>query len=225
MNEVAFVQQREPDWRRLSFLSDKADVSPANLTANELHEFVQLYRKCSSDLALVRTKSNNLQLIDFLNDLVAKAYSSLYRSRRKPIGKAIGEAIALSARTVRKLRWFVVASVATFLAAIAFGFAGMTINPDLRDALEPQQLKPAFEQWKRPLESERDASESIIATGFYDSNNPRVAIMEGSVAVATFGIGSAFFIWGNGVILGTLAYETMTVGRLGHLLIWIAPHG
>ena len=29
----------------------------------------------------------------------------------------------------------------------------------------------------------------------------------------------------DGVILGTLAYETMTVGRLGHLLIWIAPHG
>src|SRR2546423_8220152 len=142
MNEVAVEQQREPDWRRLSFLSDKADVSPANLTANELHEFVQLYRKCSSDLALVRTKSNNLQLIDFLNDLVAKAYSSLYRSRRKPIGKAIGEAIALSARTVRKLRWLVVASGDSFLAAVLFGFSVMTINPDPRDGVAPPQPQP-----------------------------------------------------------------------------------
>lgn len=225
MNEVLFVQQREPDWQRLTYLSEKADVSPTLLTPDELHEFIRLYRKCSSDLAKVRTKSNNVQLIDFLNDLVARAYSSLYRTRRKPILQAIQEAIVLSARTVRKVRWFVVASVLTFFGGILFSFFGVQYNADLKDALEPKELRPVFGQWKSPIEHERDAQESILATGLYDANNPRVAIMEGSVAASTFGIGSAMFLWENGVILGTLAYEVSTVGRLPHLLIWIAPHG
>src|SRR5205085_2799767 len=61
MNEVLFVQQREPDWKRLWTLTDKADASPVNLSAQEIDEFVRLYRRVSKDLAIVRTRSNNLQ--------------------------------------------------------------------------------------------------------------------------------------------------------------------
>jgi WD40 repeat protein len=55
MNEQAFLQKREGDWRRLTLLCDKADASPSKLTPTELREVVRLYRRASTDLALVRT--------------------------------------------------------------------------------------------------------------------------------------------------------------------------
>ena len=54
MNEMAFVEKREPDWKRLTFLCDRADATIKNLKPEELHEFVRLYRRVSADLALVR---------------------------------------------------------------------------------------------------------------------------------------------------------------------------
>ncbi|MEQ1936195.1 MAG: hypothetical protein ABL962_20255, partial [Fimbriimonadaceae bacterium] len=94
MNEVAFVTQREPEWKRLHALCDKADVSPKNLTSEELRELISLYRKASSDLAQTRTQSGNLQLIEFLNDLVGRAYLALYRPTRPGFFKSLGNAIA-----------------------------------------------------------------------------------------------------------------------------------
>jgi hypothetical protein len=78
MNEVAFVERREPDWKRFTVLCDKADASPAHLAPAEFQEFVRLYRRLSSDLALVRTRSSNLQLIEFLNDLVGSGGARLW---------------------------------------------------------------------------------------------------------------------------------------------------
>jgi uncharacterized membrane protein SpoIIM required for sporulation len=225
MNEVAFITEREPDWKRLSYLTDRADISPQNLTEQELAEFVQIYRRASRDLALVRTKSSNLQLIDFLNDLVAKAYSTLYRSQRRPFFAALGEAIVLSAVTVRKLRAFVLASVIVFAAGITFAAVGSAYSPGLRSVFTPEEFKSSFEQWKSGNFEERSAQESLTATSFYSSNNPRVAIIEGAIAAGTFGIGSAAMVWQNGAILGALAYQTSQVGKLQHLLIWLAPHG
>ena len=53
MNEVLFVERREPDWKRLNFLTARADASPTNLQPEELEEFVRLYKRVSGDLAKV----------------------------------------------------------------------------------------------------------------------------------------------------------------------------
>jgi uncharacterized membrane protein SpoIIM required for sporulation len=225
MNEVAFVEQREPDWRRLSYLSEKADVSPRNLSPQEFQEFVRLYRRSASDLAAVRTKSNNLQLIDFLNDLVGRAYSTLYRSKRKPFLASIGDAIALSAQTVRRLRWFVLASALTFLGGTAFAYIGVANNPDLYEHFEPAGMKDSIDQWVSGKENETNVSRSTLMTGFYSANNIRVAIIESSISAASFGVGSFYMLWTNGAMTGSLAHRTAKVGRLGHLLTWISPHG
>src|SRR5690242_5273802 len=120
MNEVAFVKKRESDWQRLTHLCDAADVSVSKLKPEEFHEFIRLYRRVSADLAAARTRSNNIQLINFLNDVVARAYGILYRSPRKSFGKSIGEALVMSASTVRRCRWFVLTSFLIFVISGLF---------------------------------------------------------------------------------------------------------
>lgn len=223
MNEVAFIESRTPDWQRLSQLVEKADVSPKNLTPDELQEIIRLYRNCSTDLAVVRTRSNNLQVIGFLNDLVARCYSCLYRPKRTSFFASIGEGIALAAQTVRRMKAFVLASVLTFLLGVAFAFVCCGQSRELRNAFEPQ--KDLLSEWKKKKLPERNLEESGFMASIYASHNPSISIMMAAVGAGTFGVGSAYMLWQNGAIMGSLAYEMNTVNGLPFLLTSIMPHG
>lgn len=225
MNETAFVSKREPDWKRLTFLCDLADATVKNLKPEELHEFVRLYRRVSGDLALVRTKSTNLQLIDFLNDLVGRAYTTLYRSPRKPFFKAIGDAIALSAQTVRRRRHFVYASTLLFFGSCVFSFLLMQHVPETQQYFVAEEMRENFDSWKQGDFQQRDGAMSVEMTAHYATNNPIASIMTASLATSTFGIGTAYSVFFNGTIIGALSYEMHTVGKLGFLWASIMPHG
>ncbi len=225
MNETAFVSKREPDWKRLTFLCDRADATIKNLKPEELHEFVRLYRRVSADLALVRTKSTNLQLTDFLNDLAGRAYTTLYRSPHKPFFKAIGDAIALSAQTVRRRRFFMYASTLLFFGSCVFSFLLMQNVPETQQYFVPEEARKNFDGWKEGRFEERESSVSIEMTAHYATNNPMASIMTSSLAASTFGVGTAYLIYNNGTLIGALSYEMNTVGKLGFLWASIMPHG
>lgn len=225
MNEMAFVQKREPDWRRLTHLCDRADVTIKNLKPEELHEFVRLYRRVSADLALARTKSTNLQLIDFLNDLAGRAYATLYRSPRKPLLKVLGNSIALGAQTVRRCRYFVFASVLLFFGSAVLSFFLMRFVPETREYFVSEEMRPLFEDWKEGKHEERTGGMSVEMTAVYATNNPMVSIITGAAAASTFGIFTAERLYENGAILGALSYEMDTVGKLGFLWASVMPHG
>ncbi|HRF60430.1 MAG TPA: stage II sporulation protein M [Fimbriimonadaceae bacterium] len=224
MHEAEFVQQREPDWRRLSVLCDKADVSPARLERAELTEFVRLYRRASADLAWARSLSANTELAAFLNGLVGRAYGILYRRPRIRLLPALQSILATGAQVVRRRAWFIFASLAIFLFGIfstAFIFA---TRPDLTHYFI-QPGDPNLEHWKKGEFEERDVSTAFAATGMYSTNNPTVALRIGTFSAATFGFGTFYFMYANGALLGAYGYELAQVGHLDFLLVNVAPHG
>lgn len=225
MNEVAFVEKREPEWKRLAYLTDRADIGPRNLTPEELREFVLLYRRVSSDLAKARTSSSNLELVEFLNDLVGRAYMCMYRPKRGSVLKAIGIAVETYARTVRKLRAFVWFSIAVFLIGVFGVYHLLRARPDLREHFVAPQMEGVFKQWAEGDMEERSGSESILATSMYSANNPFVAMYTGGKAVGSFGILTTQLLFQNGAMLGALANDVAKVGRLGYLIVRVTPHG
>jgi len=225
MNEQGFVDRREVDWKRLSALCDAADSSMKRLSGADLREFIRLYRKVSTDLALARTKSTNIPLISYLNDLAGRAYGILYRSPRKPFWATLLATVALSTQTVRRNRWFLVTSASIFFGSALFIFGLMSWVPDVRDQLIPPAMEKNFDGWKKGEFEEHSGSESMEMTGFYASNNPRTAIITGAVGAGSFGIVSVYLLFQNGAILGALAHEVAPLGKLGFLLSSISPHG
>jgi uncharacterized membrane protein SpoIIM required for sporulation len=226
VNEQAFVGKRDEDWRRLSEILDKADGKGLHtLTGDEVRECVRLYRRVNRDLAVARTKSRNAALIEYLNQLVGRAYGILYRSPRPDIWPAILNGIAVAAQTVRRRKWFVLASASVFFGSWLFVMFLLATVPDTRSALISPEMEPLFEQWKTGRHSDKSGSESAAMYGMYASNNPRVAIMAAAVGAATFGFGSLYLLYMNGALIGALAHEMATVGHLGFLLSSIAPHG
>ncbi len=225
MNEQGFVDRKDVDWKRLSALCDIAERGIKKMTAEELREFIRLYRRVSTDLAIARTQSSNAPLINFLNDLVGRAYGILYRAPRKPLQKVLYEAVATAAQTMRRNRWFVLTSALIFFGSAVFVYNIMNWAPATRSVLIPSGMEHVFDAWKSGKFEARTGSQSGMMAGFYASNNPRTAIITGAVGAGSFGLVSVFLLFQNGAILGSLAHEVAPLGKLGFLLSSISPHG
>lgn len=225
MNETEFFERRESAWQQLAQACDRAESSPQHLNNHDLEQFVRLYREVSGDLARVQAEGTNQDLEGFLNQLVGRAYGILYRRRRQRVGPTVLRAIATAAQTVRRRAGFIAVAVAFFLAGTTFGAAVLGLRPDLRVYLVPPGMEPVFESWRTGQHDPKTGSDSLGMMGFYASNNPRVAITAASVAAGTFGVGTAYILWSNGVLLGSLGQDVARVGHLDHLLVSIGPHG
>ena len=200
-------------------------MSPVNLNSEMLREFVRLYRRVSADLALVRTRSVNVELAEYLNTLCARAYGQLYRTPRGRLREAVSRGITEAARTLRRRSAFVWASLIILLVSTFFSAGVMRAVPDTRPHFISAEMEPLVESWRSGEFEARSASGSIAMAGFYGSNNPRVAIIAGALSAATFGVGTTWLLYANGTILGALGSEMADVGKLGHLLVSVAPHG
>jgi uncharacterized membrane protein SpoIIM required for sporulation len=205
-------------------LCDKADATPKALNSKELKEIIHLYRQASGDLALARTQSGNLQLVEFLNDLVGRAYITIYRPTRGSFFKAIGEGIQRYAAVARRRKVFIFAAAATLLLGSLFSSILMTTRPELRERFVAPQMEENFKHWRNGLE-QRTGEQSAMMTGFYMDNNSRVTIITTSVSAATFGLLTVYLLWQNGLVLGALAADMNEVGKLDYLLAYISPHG
>src|SRR5512145_1321460 len=78
MNIERFLADRRPVWNDLDVLLQKAyDVE---LTREEMHELVGLYRRTCSDLNRARSYTANPEVIGYLNQLTGRAYRFIYRA-------------------------------------------------------------------------------------------------------------------------------------------------
>jgi uncharacterized membrane protein SpoIIM required for sporulation len=224
LNETRFVELREPDWQRLVNLCDRAEASATFLSTEDFHELVRCYRRTSSDLALARTINTNPDLTRFLNDIVGRAYGTLYRSPRKPFGAAIMQVLTIVAQTGRRRKWFILGSAFGFFACAILAFVLMDVAPATRAVLDPPAMQANTEAWKKGLPV-RSSTQSAGATGMYATNNPLVAILGMAKSSVTFGIGGVEDLYQNGSMVGSLAHEMRGVGKLTMLIIWLLPHG
>lgn len=224
MNEEAFVRRREAEWARLTWLCDKAEGGAKALTTAELDELVRRYRSASSDLAVARTFGHHPPLIGALNDLVGRAYSTLYRRPRRSVGTLVAATLVRAARTVRRRRAFVYASLVLLLGS-AFGAYFVALhNADFAGSIIPPN-DPNLQAWTSGQFEPRSSSTNTAAWAMYASHNPMVSVVAGAVGAASFGILSATLMAATGAQAGVLASAMTKVGKLPFLIVSITPHG
>ena len=225
MDEDAVLKRRVTGWRRLSELSEKADVGFKKMSGEEIVEFVRLYRKASADLALMSTQTSNTEVITYLNGLVSKAYGQLYRAPTRPWREALNSGIRAGAQIFRRNILAFALCFTIFFAGSGFTFVMMKARPDLREYFVQESMEENFTSWKKGQHERRGGDINVGMTAFYASNNPRAGIAANAVSIASFGTITSYLLWMNGSILGALAADMDSVGKLGFLLSSIAPHG
>lgn len=233
----AFVRERREAWARLQELVDRSQNSRLGaLSDDELHEMGALYRRTSADLARAQTRYASTfagqELMRSLNALVLRAHAQIYSS--PPAQPARGLWFFLfgfPAAFRRHWKPIFLAALLTYGPAFA-AYVSVWANPQSASMfVDPRAVAKVEERAQKKLTTGWGANtnyEGLAASpevsSFIMTNNIRVTITAVALGV-TAGLGTAYVLIANGLMLGGLAGAATNSNV--DFLFWsvILPHG
>lgn len=237
MKAERFVAAHRAGWKRLSDLVDKAQRQRlSSLSDDELHEMGSLYRRASSDLARAQTRlsgtKSGRELVRSLNDLVLRAHTQVY-SAPAPQPMRLLQFIMFGFPAAVRRQWRAILLAAVLLygpGVLAYG--AVVVNSGMAKFFVPEHVikevetrakKKQITGWGGNTNYEGLLS-SPSTSSYIMTNNIRVTI--NAVALgATAGLGTAYVLIFNGMMLGGLSGVATNYNT--DLLYWavILPHG
>jgi uncharacterized membrane protein SpoIIM required for sporulation len=220
-----FVAQRRDDWQALERLLEGLDAG--SLTLPEARKLGRLYRAVCGDLLVARHEIVDAHLSDYLDGLVGRAYARVYAAES---GGGFGvwafvmrEFPALVRRELR----LIVLAIALFMLGAVAGAAVMWLDPEaiglvIPDMHQIQTPEERIREEARP--HAQNASDSAVFSSFLFTHNIQVTFLVFALGV-TFGLGTGFVLFWNGVPLGALAAQYHASGHGVWFWAWILPHG
>ena len=245
MDLATFIHQRRPQWRKLeellthvegSGLASLGDAAPLTLPSPpgvegrgkgegsdaRAIEFAQLYRRTASDLNQAQTYITGDATVNYLNDLVARCYLVIYAKNRTEILPTMRRLIREYPVVFRRhFRQFLLASI-ILAAGVVFGLLASTFDGGTaRSFLLPSDMPTIQPGKENPL-----LSTGILAgfSGYLFRHNVSVSLVAFALGI-TFGIGTVWMMFENGVIMGALAGVFLEAGHLEAFLTGVLPHG
>jgi uncharacterized membrane protein SpoIIM required for sporulation len=220
-----FVAQRREDWQALERLLEGLDAGSLSLA--EARRLGRLYRAVCADLLVARHEIVDARLSDYLDGLVGRAYARVYAAdSSRGLGIAAFVFREFPALVRRELR-LVVLSVVLFMLGAVAGAAVMWLDPEAMGLVVPdmhQVQTPEERVREEARPHEQKASASAAFSSFLFTHNIQVTFLVFALGV-TFGLGTGFVLFWNGVPLGALAAQYHASGHGLWFWAWILPHG
>lgn len=224
-----FLQRRQPQWRRLEALLERVEATGLlALSPPEIREFGILYRRASSDLVSARSKTANAEVLEYLNDLVARAYGQVYRTRRHTAREIGTFLVAGFPRLFRQCFAYFALATALSLAAAAFGYVAGRRDPSAAYYLLPPEmarnLPVARGELRKSPGKVIDFNQMATLSGMIFTHNIEVACMAFAAGIS-LGIGTLVVLLVNGLLLGVFAAALSGPGTTVAFWSLILPHG
>jgi uncharacterized membrane protein SpoIIM required for sporulation len=218
-----WIAKRRPHWERLAALLSQADEKGlAQLSRDELQEMALLYRQIAADLSVLRQDATARTYSEHVNHLLARAHHLIYSGRKTSVATLFrflrDEYPMIFQRNIR----FVVASL---LISAAWGLLGAALTnarPEfMRHYVGPEMIATMerHEMWTKSVVTVAPMASSAIMT-----NNLTVSFVTFASGIA-FGLGTFFYLYVNGMMLGVIAAACHQYGMSVALWSFIAPHG
>jgi uncharacterized membrane protein SpoIIM required for sporulation len=223
------MERGRPRWARLSSLLDQMEGKGLKaLSLDEVREFGRLYRAASSDLLWARGHAASAELVEYLNDLVARGYAQTYPGQRPRLAE-VGVFLARGFPRLVRSQWKAVfASFALFLSGGLFGYVAMELDQSAAIFLVPadhQSLDPdARVEHGASSGGTMGGQAQTAFSSFLFTHNIQVAFLAFALGL-TLGIGTVVLLFSNGLILGALAQVYAAKGHAIWFWAWILPHG
>lgn len=195
-------ESEKSKWKRLEeMLEQTSSVKRPGLTAIEIREFGELYRKAVTDLAIARVESRDPRLVNYLNSLVIRAHGQIYtaendggRILKRFFTEEFPEAFRRNAK-------YMLISAAVFLAFVLCGLVAAFRDPEFTRFVGlsgvTESIQANFQWWKSLNEANQIGASLIL------SNNIIVSIRAFAMG-AFFGIGSLYDIAFFGAHVGAV---------------------
>ena len=190
-------------------------------------KFLALYRLCCEHLALARSRSFPLHVIDRLASITSRAHQIIYRQSDAGLARVAQALLAEFPATVRSHRAYVaIAAALLMIPTIAIAIATYR-NPDLILSIVDRETAARFEQMYSPaaqaIGRPRDIASDWMMFGFYIKNNVGIAFQCYATGVV-FGLGSLYFLLANGVFGGGIAGYVASQGYGSTFFPFVATH-
>jgi uncharacterized membrane protein SpoIIM required for sporulation len=222
MKQEGFEARYASVWREFEaqlIALEKGDRSDAA-------SFAGRYRQLCAHLALARDRQFGVRVVDRLHHLVSRGHDLLYRAPPAPWREVSHFLRSTFPRRVRTEWRMVTLSALLFLGPmVAIGVA-LRFEPALvytiMDAGQVAEIEAMYSPEARRVGRPPDADAYMF--GFYIRNNVGVAFRTFAGGVL-FGIGSAFFLVFNGVMIGAVGARLVQVGYGDQFFPFVVGHG
>ena len=224
---LTFTQKDRAAWDRLDDLVRACDAQgPGSLGKPGLRELGRLYRRVTTDLARARTLREDPELVADLNDLAARAHARIYRTRSRGAERMwafIGYQFPAVFR--RTLPYSALAALLFLLPALG-AFGVVTARPQAAPALIPEMFLRHLGKQGGEGEAERGlpAGLSPALASAVMTNNMQVSFLAFGLGI-TLGLGTAYVLIQNGLLVGALAAVFTAKGMAVSFWALVLPHG
>ncbi len=222
MDLSTFLNQRRPDWRRLEEVLERVEGSGlAVLDDEQAVEFGRLYRRAASDLNQAQTFVSGAATVQYLNDLVARCYLVIYSTTRIDVRAVVRHLVFGFPAAFRRYLGYFLFATALMAAGTVFGFLASYFDPDVARAYLLPNMPTIQPGQEGPLMS---TGELAQFSTFLFTNNVGVTLTAFALGI-TLGLGTAWLMFYNGVLMGALAAIFCEAGQLTAFATGILPHG
>lgn len=227
MKQSLFESRHKAEWERFSLMLDRLE---RNKDTSRVASFAKDYRRLCQHLALARERGYSSFLIDSLQQQVLRGHQQLYRQRSRLGANVVAFILADFPRLVRQQWRFVLAASLLFFGSL-IGFALLVfLFPDLVYNLIPAEQVSQMQSMYDPngghlgRSAERAASEDWVMFGFYIMHNIGIAFQTFASGLL-FGLGSVFFLFYNGLMIGAVAGHLTQIGYGQTFWSFVIGHG
>jgi uncharacterized membrane protein SpoIIM required for sporulation len=223
-----FVATETAYWDELDAALNKLVADPLRrMPLEEIQRLHYLYERCSADLVRIDIFSAEPQLREYLESLVARAYSEIHETRAKKKIQWKNTVLAFPRAFRRHMRAFQLSVLITILGC-GFGWFALRQDPNVKAVLLPFQglLDSPAQRVAKEESAKKDRLQGVKGTFAAElmTNNIRVTLLAMASGI-TYGAGTLILLFYNGVILGLVAADYIAGGQGVFLAGWLLPHG
>lgn len=226
MTKPELIKRRSKVWRRFETLIEASKGRhQKSLDGDEVVEYSDLLRDISHDLAKVRSHDWGDDLERYLNDLVVRGHNRFYRS---PPGRmsaafkffAFGFPVLLRANA----GYFWVATALLFVPGVVAAVA-LASDSSLAPRIIPAEMLDMFdEMYSEGVGSGEFVRDDAAMAGYYLWHNGSIAFRCFAAGIL-LGLGTAFVLVSNGVILGGIAGYIVANDHSERFFTFVVGHG
>lgn len=232
LKSVEFRREREDQWAELEVLLRQAEQKGLrNLTPDALSRLPILYRGAISSLSVARTITLDRNVLDYLENLVGRAYLAVYGTRH-PLRHAVLRFLTHRfPSTVRRYYLDIVLALGWLLVGVLVGY--MLTLADVEnfyafvsaDQAQGRGPEASTQDLRAALYDREELADTLAAfASFLFSHNARIGILCFALGVAA-GLPVVFLMLINGTSLGAFAALYTSRGLGTDFWGWVMPHG
>jgi uncharacterized membrane protein SpoIIM required for sporulation len=232
IKQSQFQQQHQLAWDHCDDLLNRLDSfkKTKRPDASELIHLPDLYSELCQQLAIAQSRCYSPGLIDYLHSLTMRTHDHLYR-REFRLGNKILEFVSTDfPRTLRlHAGMFALSCLMFFGTMLVFGIL-CYVYPDLIYSVMDDEQISQMEYMYNPARGhivgrsqQHEATSRVLMFGYYIRNNTGIGFQTFAGGMLA-GIGTAFYLIYNGVVLGAVSGYLTQLGFGAPFWSFVAGH-